>query len=262
MWPELTLMDLRLRRRSMLWYAVGMIVYAFIIVAMYPSMKNDTSLSDLMQGNKTASALFGVTGSLTSPVGWINGNLYANFLPLLVLLLTIGYGASAIAGQSEEGILGLVATLPLSRRRLVLEKTMALVVVALPMALTTMAVVLIGPHYELDLGVWPVIGTTLTIVLLGIDFGLLALAVGAATARRGAALATASVVAVAAYLINSLAPVVSWANKVRYGSLFYWAVGDDQLHGGPSALAIIVLAGTAVVLLTAAVAAVRRLDIR
>jgi ABC-2 type transport system permease protein len=260
--PELTVMDLRLRRRSMLWYAVGMAVYAFVIVAMYPSMKNDTSLSDLTQGNKTAAALFGVTGSLTSSVGWTNGNLYTNFLPLLVLLLTIGYGANAIAGQAEEGILGVVATLPVSRRRLVLEKTVALVVIVLPMALTTMAVVLIGPHYQLHLGIWPVIGTTLTIVLLGIDFGLLALATGAATGRRGTALATASAVAMAAYLISSLAPVVSWAHKIRYGSLFYWAIGDNQLSTGPSATAIITLTGTAVVLLAAALAAIQKLDIR
>jgi ABC-2 type transport system permease protein len=260
--PELTLMDLRLRRRSMLWYAVGMALYAFIIVAMYPSMKNDTSLSDLMQGNETAAALFGVTGSLTSPVGWTNGNLYANFLPLLVLLLTIGYGANAIAGQSEEGILGVVASLPLSRRRLVLEKAAALVVVALPMALVTLAVVLIGPRYQLDLGVWPVIGTTLTVVLLGVDFGLLALAVGAATGGRGVALATASVLAVAAYLISSLAPVISWAHTVRVLSPFYWAIGDNQLDGGPSATAIIVLTGLALALLAAALGAIRRLDIR
>lgn len=260
--PDLALMDLRLRRRSMLWYAVGMAVYAFVIVAMYPSMKNDTSLSDLMRGNQTAAALFGVTGSLTSPVGWINGNLYANFLPLLVLLLTIGYGANAIAGQAEEGVLGVVATLPLSRRRLVLEKATALVAVALPMALATMAIVLIGPHYQLHLAVGPLIGATLTVVLLGVDFGLVALVTGAATGRRGVALATASAVAVASYLVGSLAPVLSWAHRIRYASLFYWAVGDDQLGAGPSVTAIVVLTGTAVVLLAAAPAAVRTLDIR
>jgi ABC-2 type transport system permease protein len=260
--PELTLLDLRLRRRSMLWYAVGMAVYAFLIVAMYPTMKDDTSLSDMMKGNETAAALFGITGSLTSPVGWINGNLTANFLPLLVLLLTVGYGANAIAGQSEEGILGVLATLPLSRCRVVLEKTAALVVVALPMALTTMAILLIGPHYQLHLGVWPVIGTMLTTVLLGVDFGMLALAVGTTTGHRGTALATASVLAAATYLISSLAPVISWAHRLRYLSPFYWALGDNQLADGPSVTAILVLTGIAAALLAAALVAVRRIDIR
>ena len=85
---------------------------------------------------------------------------------------------------------------------------------------------------------------------------------GTVTGRRGTALATASVVAVASYLISSLAPVLSWAHKIRYASLFYWAVGDDQLGAGPSVTALIVLTGTAVVLLAAALAAVRTLDIR
>ncbi len=262
MWPELTLLDLRLRRRSMLWYAVGMAVYAFLVVAMYPAMKNDTALSNMMKGNQTAAALFGASGSVTSPVGWANANLYANFLPLLVLLLTIGYGANAIAGQCEEGTLGVLATLPISRRRLLLEKTLTLVVVAVPMALATMAIMLLGPRYDLHLGVWPLTGTTLTLILLGVDFGLLALAVGTTTGHRGVALATTSVLAAAAYLVSSLAPVISWAHTFRYASPFYWAIGDNQLAGGPSATAISILTAIAIALLTAALASVPRLDIR
>ena len=58
------------------------------------------SVVNLLGGvNSTVAALFGATGSLTSPTGWLNANIYSNFLPLVVLLLTIGYGASAIAGQ-------------------------------------------------------------------------------------------------------------------------------------------------------------------
>ena len=107
--------DLRLRRRSILWFTFGLAIYAFLIVAMYPSVKSDASLGALTADNPTVAAMLGVNGSLTSPTGWVNGNLYANFLPLMILLLTIGYGASSIAGQSEDGSLGLVATLPISR---------------------------------------------------------------------------------------------------------------------------------------------------
>jgi ABC-2 type transport system permease protein len=104
-----------------------MAVYAIIIAAIYPTVKSDSSLEALATDNPQVLALLGVTGSLTSPTGSVSGNLYANFLPLLVLLLTIGYGASSFAGQSEEGTLGLVATLPITRRRLVLEKAVVLV---------------------------------------------------------------------------------------------------------------------------------------
>src|SRR5689334_15761946 len=103
-----------------------MALYAFIVVALYPSFKDDASLDKLTENGSTVAALFGATGSLSSPSGWLSANLYANFVPLIVLLLAIGCGASCIAGQDEDGTLGLLATLPLSRRRLAAEKFAAM----------------------------------------------------------------------------------------------------------------------------------------
>ena len=55
--------DLRLRRRSILWFAFGLAIYAFMIVAMYPSVKSDASLGALTADNPTVAALLGVNGS-------------------------------------------------------------------------------------------------------------------------------------------------------------------------------------------------------
>lgn len=261
MHAEVARLDLRLRRRSLIWYAVGMAVYAFLIVAMYPAMKADTGLESLAADNPTLMALFGVSGSLTSPVGWVNGNLYANFLPLLLLLITVAYGAAAVAGQADEGALGLVATLPLSRARLVAEKAGALVVLALPLSAVTLTCVLLGREYDLNLAVGPLVGTTAAATLLAVDFGLLALLIGALTGSRGLALGLSSAVAAASYLVSSLAPAVHAFNTVRGVSLFYWAVGDGQLEHGPSGLAWAVLLVVGAALLVGSVVAVRRLDI-
>lgn len=261
MHTDITRLDLRLRRRSIAWYAAGMAVYAIIIVAMYPTVKADSSLEALATDNPQVLALLGVTGSLTSPSGWVGGNLYANFLPLLILMLTIGYGASSFAGQSEEGTLGLVATLPITRRRLVLEKALVLVLVALPLAVVTMACVYAGRNFDLDLSPSAVLGTTAAVVLMGVDFGLVALLIGLATGNRGLAVGLASAVAAASYLIGSLASVAAWAHALRPVSLFYWTVGDDQLTKGPSAGGWTVLVVVAVGLFGAALATVDRLDI-
>lgn len=254
--------DLRLRRRSILWFAFGLAIYAFMIVAMYPSVKSDASLGALTADNPTLAAMLGVNGSLTSPTGWVNGNLYANFLPLMILLLTIGYGASSIAGQSEDGSLGLVATLPISRRRLVREKTLVLALLAVPLAVATMALILIGRHYDLTLPTGAVIGATVAVLIMGVDFGLIAMIIGVLTGSRGLALGLTSALAAASYLVSSLAPVVNWAHTVRPASLFYWAVGGDQLTAGPSTSAYVVLVLVGVGLHLATVAVIERLDIR
>ena len=49
-----TRLDLRLRRRSALAYAVGVGAYALLIVALYPSFKNDTSLDELTESQPHA----------------------------------------------------------------------------------------------------------------------------------------------------------------------------------------------------------------
>jgi ABC-2 type transport system permease protein len=258
---DIARLDLRLRRRSMVGYAAGLGIYAFLIVALYPSFKNDASLDALAEGSSTLGALFGATGSLTSPDGWMNANLYANFVPLFVLLITIGYGADAIAGQDETGTLGAVATLPITRRQVLLQKIGALCILTLPVALVTLVFAFAGRGFELHLGSGPLLGITVGVVLLGIDFGLLAMAVGAATGSRAAALSVAGAAAAASYVVSSLAPVVQWIRPLRFASLFYYSVGDQQLVDGLSALSALVLSTTAAVLAAVAVRAFERLDV-
>lgn len=258
---DLTRLDLALRRRGILGYALGMAAYALVIVALYPSFKDETSLNDFTKNGSKLAALFGASGPLTTPPGWLNANLYANFLPLVVLLLTIGYGASAIAGQDEDGTLGLVATLPVSRRTVVGQKFLAMCLLAVPVSLVTFLCVLAGRWFDLSVGLGNLVGITLGAYLLGVVFGALALLLGI-LGSRAMALGVTSAVAAIAYLINSLAPVVQWLRPARFGTPFYYAVGDGQLVNGLGFGAVLALLALAVVLLLGSLLAVKRRDIR
>jgi ABC-2 type transport system permease protein len=255
-------LDLRLRRRSMYGYAIGMAVYVLVIVALYPSFKNDTSLNKLTENGSTVAALFGATGPLTTPQGWLNANLYANFVPLIVLMLTIGYGAASLAGQDEDGTLSLLATLPLSRRRIALQKAATMVLQAMPVSLATVLCVLAGHGFDLTVDITGIIGVTVGSLLLGVDFGAIAMLVGAATGSRGTALGVTSALAATAYLLSSLAPVVSWLHPARFASLFFYAVGDGQLSHGLSLAWAGILIGVAALAITGCLLAFDRLDIR
>ncbi|MGV1010484.1 MAG: ABC transporter permease subunit [Dermatophilaceae bacterium] len=258
---ELLRLDLRLRRRMLIGTAAGAAAYLLLIVAMYPSFQRDTSIDSMIQANPAAAAAFGVSGSITSPSGWLSGNMYANIAPLLGLLLTIGYGAAAIAGQNTEGTLGIVATLPVSRTRIVLQKASALLLAALVVPVASYAVCLAGPHFQLHPNWGALLGVTIALTLLSFDFGATALMLGALTASRGVALGVASGSAAAAYLLSSLAPVIHAIHSVRWLSPFYWAVGDDQLANGPTAWELTALAALGVTLVAATIPAFRRLDI-
>ena len=258
---DVTRLDLVGRRRAVLGYSVGAALYAFVIVALYPSFEHSTGLDNLTKNSPTIAALLGAVGSITSPAGWLSVNLYANFFPLLVLLATIGYGASSLAGQDEEGTLATVVTLPIRRRRITVEKAVAMGAQATAIVVVTTAVLALGHFFDITVSVAHLWGSSLGVLLLGIDLGLVALAVGAATGRRGTALGVASGLAAASYLISSLAPVVAWIRPARFTSLFYWSVGDNQLRSGLSAGEFGVLVAAGLVFGGLAIAAFERLDL-
>jgi ABC-2 type transport system permease protein len=258
---DVTRLDLVGRRRAMLGYTLGTALYAFVIVALYPSFEHSTGLDNLTKNSPTIAALFGAVGSLTSPAGWLSVNLYANVLPLLVLLATVGYGASCLAGQDEEGILATVVTLPIRRRNVTLQKVAAMGAQAATIVVVTAAVLALGHYFDITVSAAHLWGTSLGVLLLGLDLGLVAVATGAATGHRGTALGVASGIAAASYLISSMAPVVGWIRPARFASLFYWSVGNNQLNSGLSAGEFGVLVGTGFVLGGVAVAAFERLDL-
>ena len=98
-------------------------------------------------------------------------------------------------------------------------------------------------------------------VLLGMVFGTLALAVGAATGKRGVSLGVASGVALLAFLIQTLAPIVDWLEAAHPLTPFYY-YGDNQplvngLHWGH----VGVLIGLSALLVLVALLTFRRRDI-
>ena len=258
---EITRLDVSLRRRSILGYTIGLALYAFVVVALYPAFKHSNSLDSLVKNDSTAAALFGVSGPLSSSGGWLNGNIYANFFPLIALLMTIGYGAAAIAGQDEEGTLCLIATLPTPRAMIAAQKIAAMALQAAVLAAAVAACVLIGKSFQLTVGIKEALAISLAVLLMALDFGLLAMAIGALTGRRGTAIGITAAAAATSYLVSSLAPVVSWIHPARYASLFYWAVGDNQIVGGVSLADYAVLLAVALLTAWAAIAAFQRLDL-
>ena len=103
---------------------------------------------------------------------------------------------------------------------------------ALLLAAAVTICVIIGRGFQLAISPGDAIAISVALVLMGLDFGLMTMAVGAATGRRGTALGVGAGVAAASYLLSSLASTISWIRPGRYLSLFYWSVGNDQISRG------------------------------
>lgn len=255
------------RRRAMTWWLIGGSLYALAIVATFPSIQGQDELNELMEDYPPELiALFAggqTTFDLTSAADYLNSQLFAFVVPLLLAILGVGFGAGTLAGEEERGTLDLVLSYPVARRRLVLEKAFVL---AIEVATLTAAIYLIsfgvGRFFEVELPWSNVVASAFGQLVLGVFFGFVALATGALTGSRGLALSVGAGGAGATYLLGSLAPVVSWLEPFKWISPFWYATGDNPLALGLPLWRVGVLLAAVAALLALSVMAFNRRDLR
>jgi ABC-2 type transport system permease protein len=152
---------------------------------------------------------------------------------------------------------------PISRRRLALEKAAAL---AATVGLLTLAVFLVvwlgGLAVGLEPGVGNLAAAVFALFLLSSGFGALALGIGAATGRRGAAIGIAAAVALGGYLLQSLGPLVDALEPWTVLSPFAHYASGDRLRDGFDAGAVAILLGLGLLLVGTAAASFERRDLR
>jgi ABC-2 type transport system permease protein len=137
-------------------------------------------------------------------------------VPLLLIIAAIGAGTRPIAAEEEQGAVDLLLANPVSRPRIVLEKTAALASEIAILAVVLWLSLLVGVEtVGMDVSAAHLAAATASAALLALGFGAIALLVGAASGRRSTAIGLAAAGAVAAYLVNSLAVLVDFLEPVR-----------------------------------------------
>ena len=245
------------RRLGIAGWAIELAGIVALIVAIYPSFAHVHALKSLSQAfPKGLSAFFGYGGVVdyTSPVGFLGTELFAVTLPLLMLALAIGSGARAIASEEESTTLDLLLANPLSRPRLVAEKTAALIVELALLSATIFVGLLIATRAAgVHIAAGKLAAAATFVFLLGLLFGSFALAVGAATGKHALAVGIPSGAAAIAYLLNGVAPLVSWLDPVKVLTPFYhYTAPAPLLHGFALGHAAVLLVATCFLVAAAA----------
>ena len=196
-------------RRSFVWWTLGLAGYVAMIVAVYPTVRDNEELDRLMEQYPEAlKAFFAFGGQLdfTSAAGYLGGELFSFMIPLLFLVAAVGNGAGSIAGEEERGTLDLLLAAPVARRRVALEKLGAMCAELVALGVVLWVALWIGARViGMGLSAAHLGAATADAVLLALAYGAIAFMLGAATGRKGPAIGAAIAAAVAAYLVNSLA---------------------------------------------------------
>ncbi len=225
------------RRRGLGGWALGLSLYVALIVSLFPTVRDSESYAQAAEDYPEAlKELFGGEAgfdNLTTGSGFVDVQLFALILPVLLAIAAIGYGAATLGGERERGVLDLVLANPVTRRRVVAEKASGLVLTVTSLGLVVGLVVAgLGAIVDLGVSAGNLTAATAGVVFVTILHGLVAMGAGAATGRRGSAVAIATVFFATGYLLNALAGLVDSLQPIRVLSPYHHYAGSSPIVNG------------------------------
>ena len=255
------------KRRWISWWTVGTAAFVVMSLAFYPLFKEFSTELDkrLQESDEGVRALFGGQNgiSLFSPEGFVHSQVFAQTLPLLLLIFAIGLGSRAIAGAEGDGTLELLMANPVTRRRVAIERYLTVVAQTVVLgAVVTALVIGIAPLVQLDgLSITNVLGASAGAICFAIVHATIAFASGAVTGKRGMAIATSTTIGVGGFILFGL---VSGGvlEPLRFLSPWWWYVSRNTVALGLAPEAIWAPLAVSAVLLVGSVALFERRDLR
>ena len=260
---ELVVRPVAALRRSTWWWAGGIAALALVTVAFWPSLEGTSALTDLGESSQSLLDAFGAS-NIAQPAGYLDGQLYALMLPLLLSAMALVHVTGLTSGDEDAGRLELLHALPVRRRAVWLARYAAVVVVLAIVATVTAALVAgtLGPFSLDGVGVGRVVAATFACALLAAFHAAVGFVAGAAGCRRGLSAGIAVVVLVAGYVLSFLVPLADTLGGARKWSPWYWALGEQPVSDGVSAARLLLLVAGTAVLVVAGLVAIERRDIR
>jgi ABC-2 type transport system permease protein len=235
-------------RRTLIGFGIGLVATELIYLAVYPAMRDSAAdLQKMME--KLPAALRAMYGEdIASPAGYLRAEMFGELGLILFLIVAIGGGARAIAGEEEARTLDLLLVTPVKRAEVLRSKAIALAgLLVLFGGIVWGSVLVLGPLFGLHVGVAGLATATLMLVLLSIAFASIALAIGAATGHRATAIAVTTGAAVLMYIVNGLGVTVEVLRPLRPLSLMRWYSSPLLITSGLQPKNIAVFVGVTVV---------------
>ena len=255
--------ELRLWSRSLLLWTLSTAALVFAVVGVYPSVRGKSSLDSIYRDlSPAAQALLGGS-DLTSPTGYLSTQLFAFFLPAVLLVFAVGRGAGAVAGEEEGHTLDLLLAQPVTRRSLYCQKAAAVTAgIVLLAAASWLPLAALDSATRLDVPFDRLAAVCLQMGLFCVALALAALAVSATVGRRGVGIAASVGYAVVSYIVYGLSASVRWLTYLRPLTLWRWYLANDPLTTGVGGKEIGVLLAVCVAAAAAGAAGFARRDLR
>lgn len=258
---ELVVRAVRAVRRSTVWWSVGIVTFIVVNLVFWPSLEGSDALESFDEMAELMEA-FGAQ-NIATPSGYVDGQVYALLLPLLLSALAITVASGLTAGDENAGRLELIHALPVSRRVVWLARWSAAMLVVLAVTVVSGISTLVSlPLFSLEeVSSMRVVAATVGCGLLASFHGSVSYAVAGFGGSRGMSAGIGIVVLVVGYLMSFVLPIADALAGARDLSPWFWALGDQPVTAGVEVWRLGLTAGLATILVVVGTWAVDRRDL-
>jgi len=219
--------SLQLRRTSLIWYAIGLTAYGWMMVAFFPLIETNIDYQAMIEQVFTEEmmAAFGGVGVEFSTLG---GFMAIEYLTLIWVFIVgaavITFVAGALGGAVEDGTMEVTLSQPVSRTTVALTSYLGMATYAVILNFVTVATIYLpGLLHDVDvpldsMALLFVVGSLVTLAIGGFAF-----LVSAASSGKGRTIAITLGVMVAMYLADVLGNLTDKAEWLIDFSLFNYS---------------------------------------
>ncbi|MGI8939942.1 MAG: ABC transporter permease subunit [Iamia sp.] len=217
-------------------------VLSFLGLWMFSGLSNDGA--DLF--NDLPEAFDSLIGGVGGGANYLTTEVFGLVAPIVLLVIAIGGGVAALAGEEKGHTAGLLFAQPVTRRGVVVSKAAVMVVHVLVATVVFLAGFLAGAAlFGSGTSTADILATTVHLVALVVAFGMIALALSVATGSSTTSTGVAAGLAVAADLSAGLLPLSDATKSFEVISPWYYYNGSDPMSNGLDPTHLLVQVGLA-----------------
>lgn len=223
---------LRDKRFFILGWSLGLLLLGFVMTSFFPSFSGG-QIDSLME--TLPPALQGLVGNLQDwreLPGYLGSQVFDIRLPIFISILSILLAVGLTVGEEDKGQLRTLIALPLSRRKIVFAKWLAMVLIGFVASAATVAGIEIGllvinesvdqmVLVRLGLFTWLLVSSLATMIF----------AVGLSTGKRALTTGLAIVLTIGSFLLSTFAQAVDWLEAYTPLSFFNYFPAVDIANG-------------------------------
>ena len=230
-------------KNIMIW-SVSMFLLAVIFSGLYDSFK--VEITDML-GNapKLMEAMIGpVSEDSITPEIWLGIELYGLLFPILLAVIAVSAGASAIGTEEESGTIELILASPISRGRVVLEKSLGIMIqLGIVSGFLWVGIAIGSLLFPFDVSLTNVLSATAMGWIFGTTVAYITMSIQSLKGRKGLALGVGSGFVGLSYVMMVISGLLNGLNSLKYTSLFNYYDGRSVLINGLNETSFAVMLG-------------------